>query len=243
MGSELERKEKPVIALTCMEVGDKNKINRAYIKVIEKYGGIPLLIPSLEKMELAGVLLERISGLMLTGGVDVDPYYFGEEPLPGQRNIEPYRDKLEISLVERALKHNMPILGICRGMQVLNIGAGGDIYQDIHSQLETTLKHEQKAPGYYPTHSLETNPGTILHEITGSNSFRVNSFHHQAVRRLARGFVASGFASDGLVEAIESEEHDFVLAFQYHPELMCPGHRESEEIFRAFVSACFKYFS
>lgn len=228
----------PLIALSCREDGDKNRINLAYSRAVENLGGVPVLLPSLLSVDAKKAIVGKISGLILTGGVDVDPYYFGEEPIRHQGEIEPGRDKMEMFITKKALDKNLPVLGICRGMQVLNIAAGGDIYQDIYSQLETSIKHDQKAPGCYPTHSIDILEETKLHRITGKRNLRVNSFHHQAVNNIAPGFVASAYSADGIVEGIESEKYKFALAVQWHPELMCPGHVESEKVFGTFVESC-----
>ncbi|UMZ75005.1 gamma-glutamyl-gamma-aminobutyrate hydrolase family protein [Natranaerofaba carboxydovora] len=226
-----------LVGLTCREENDKNRISLNYTKVIEKLGLVPILIPSLSSMDAKKGLLKHLSGLILTGGVDVDPVYFGEEPLLGQGEIEPLRDKLEIFLTRKALDKNLPLLGICRGMQVLNIAAGGDIYQDIYSQLDNTLKHEQIAPGRHPTHGIDIQEDTKLYQITGKKNIRVNSFHHQAIRNIAPGFVESAKSPDGIVEGMESTMHSFALAVQWHPELLWEVQVESNNVFNAFVEA------
>lgn len=166
------------------------------------------------------VLAEYVRGIVLSGGGDVDPFFYGEEPHPDSRRICPKRDVFEIALSRFALSANIPILGVCRGIQVLNIAAGGDIYQDIYSQLpgNQLIKHCQEAPQWYPTHGINIEAGTMLSSVMGGNKLRVNSYHHQAVRNVAPDFIVSACSEDGIIEAIESTEHHYALGLQCHPE-------------------------
>jgi len=168
--------------------------------------------------------------------VDVDPEYFGEQPA-GTREITPERDLFEISLVRKFLAVDKPILGICRGVQVINIAAKGSIYQDIEGQIEGAIKHIQEAPKWHPTHTIVIEPGTKLGKIYRGLETRVNSFHHQATKDLAPGFCVSARALDGVVEAIESKAHRFVVGVQWHPEQMIFNDLSSLRLFKAFVDA------
>lgn len=231
------------IGVTCVYNENLNigRLNFDYIRAIEKAGGVPVPVFILKEESILP-LLKIIKGLLLTGGGDVDPYYFGEEPFVGQGEISPLRDRIEIKLTKAALKRNIPLLGICRGAQVLNIAAGGSIYQDIHlNRLEkgVPLEHMQKAPRYHPFHDINIVEGTLLSRILkGKGKIRVNSFHHQAIKKVAAGFRVNALASDGIIEGVESGAHFFALGIQWHPEALAlkefPG---GQEIFNAFLQA------
>lgn len=207
-----------------------------YVRAVEKAGGLPVLLPLSADQEVWEGLLDRIAGLLLPGGVDLDPLYWGEEPLPGAGEIHPDRDRMEIFLTRAALERDMPLLGICRGCQVLAVAAGGSLFQDLGSQVKGSLKHDQQAPVWYPTHSARLHPGTRLAELLGSE-IRVNSFHHQSVKNPPRDFFASAKAPDGVIEGIESLAHRFALGVQWHPECMWDQDFNYDALFSAFVTA------
>jgi putative glutamine amidotransferase len=192
-----------------------------YVEAVKAVGGIPFLLPSVNDDGIVKAFLERVDCLVLSGGCDIDPQYFGEQPLPGLGDVDPLRDEFEFRLVSQALERKVPILGICRGMQVLVAATGGSLYQDIEFQVDKPLQHRQKAPSWAGTHRIDVLEGTRLCSILGCNQIRVNSFHHQAVSETGPCFIVSATSSDGVVEAIESRESDvFVLGVQWHPELM-----------------------
>lgn len=215
-------------------------INQDNILSIIEAHGVPFVLPNISDVAAIDRMAETIDGLLLTGGGDIDPTLFGEEPKPNLGGICPIRDQFEILLITRLLKMNKPILGICRGCQILNIAMGGDMYQDIYSQIPTELlQHQQQAPRWHASHFVAVEQGSLLHEITQSLKFKVNSYHHQAVRKVAMGFEISAKSSDGVIEAIESKEHRFVLGVQWHPENMTKKEEVySREIFKAFIEAC-----
>lgn len=229
----------PVIGITCAwdEEAGRYFLGRFYTAAVEAAGGLPLLLPYPLPDSGMDRLLDLVDGLLLSGGGDVDPVYFGEEPVPGCGKITPERDDFELALTRRALSAGLPVLGICRGAQVLNIAAGGDIYQDIVTQVPGCLKHSQKAPRWCATHGIMVEGGTRLARILGSGSLRVNSFHHQAIRRPAPGFVVSARAKDGIIEAIESIGPAFALGVQWHPEAMWERNKGSLALFTALVEA------
>ena len=233
---------RPRIGITCGIAGERDPLalDRDYVDAVAQAGGTPLVIPPGLPEEALGEILEGLDGLLLSGGPDVDPAHFGEEPLPGMGRIDPARDAAELFLARLGLEAGMPILGICRGAQVLNIAAGGDIFQDLPSQVEGVLKHvQQPTPMSYPTHGIRIEPGSLLALATGRESLRVNTWHHQAVRRAAPGFAVSATAPDGVVEAVEKPGAPFVLGLQFHPESMAKGGSpEATLLFEAFVRAC-----
>lgn len=229
-----------VIGITCMQDGENKRVwlHRRYCRAVEAAGGVPVLLPPLRPGPAVGRVAAAVDGLILAGGGDIDPRFFGEEPLPETGRIEPERDLFEISLVRRALAAGMPLLGICRGMQVLNVACKGDLYQDI-SLIGggRRFKHRQTAPRWYPTHEIHINPETLLFGITGQRRLRVNSFHHQAVRRLGTGLRAAARARDGVVEAVEHKEAAFALGVQFHPEAMWTRYPVFLRLFEALNQA------
>ncbi|HHX94923.1 MAG TPA: gamma-glutamyl-gamma-aminobutyrate hydrolase family protein [Clostridia bacterium] len=228
----------PVIGITCHHDYSSNKltVSKGYIHAVERCGGLPLLLPDVVSTDNVLGHCAVIDGLVLAGGVDVDPKFFGEQPT-GTGEITPERDSYEITLVREFLTKDKPVLAICRGLQVLNICAGGDIYQDVNSQIERVIKHMQQAPKWYPTHNVSLKRGSKLQKIMGKFSTYVNSFHHQAPRRIAPGFEATAWAEDGIIEAIESTNHSFVLGVQWHPEQMFFQSSDQQALLRAFIRA------
>lgn len=213
-------------------------VSRDYIRAIEEAGGLPIVIPVYRDRDLSARYLRLMDGLLLAGGVDLSPHFFGEEPHPRLGSIDIERDEVEMELTRLALELDLPILAICRGIQVLNVAAGGTLYQDISQLDRDVLKHRQSAVGWYGSHSIEIVEGTLLHRIVGKRHMRVNSSHHQAVKDPAEGFRISARAPDGVVEAIESQRHRFILGVQFHPEKMWERSPEAAALFKAFVAAC-----
>ncbi len=231
---------KPLIGITCNFIPKKleHTLAQAYAHAIESAGGVPLLVPLLEEAGRQRIL-EVVHGLLLSGGGDIGSFFFGEEPLPGQGQVYPALDRHEIKLARQALKGKLPLLGICRGMQVINVAAGGTLYQDLYEQEAGCLQHFQNMPGKYPVHTVWISSNSRLFAVNRSARVQVNSFHHQAVRTPAPGSLVSGAALDGVVEALEMQEHPFALGVQWHPERM--DNVASRELFREFVKAAAFY--
>lgn len=209
----------------------------ACAEAVQAAGGVPVLFPpGVEESDLAR-LLDRSDGLLLIGGPDPDPRLFGQEPIPGNGRISPGRDRLEIALITAAIERNMPILGLCRGMQMINVALGGDIYQDLPSQFPGALKHVQEAPRWYPTHGVRFAEGSRLAGIFQAREAAVNSYHHQAVRRLAPGIKATAHAPDGVVEGIERDGEPWVVGVQWHAEDMAVRDAGNHALFLALVNA------
>ncbi|MCL4424676.1 MAG: gamma-glutamyl-gamma-aminobutyrate hydrolase family protein [Firmicutes bacterium] len=229
----------PVIGITSnfdLE-NHRSTVSSDYTRAVESAGGIPLLIPVLDNPGRVGALLDRLDGLILTGGVDVDPSHFGEEPRPKLGRVSPERDRIEIPLARAALEKRLPLLGVCRGIQLLNIAAGGAVFQDIYSQVKDPLKHNQEAPRWYPSHEVKLDQAALVGKIHGVKALRVNSFHHQAVSRVAPGFVVSAWAGDGVIEGIERPGDPFTVGVQWHPEGMWEKEPRYLAIFTALVEA------
>jgi len=229
-------KERPVIGLTCGHSADGAlTLHANYLEAVRECGGLPLIV-SPACGDMVHRLVELLDGLLLTGGPDLDPLYYGEEPLPGLEEVSPSRDEMEIGLVREFLKRHKPVLGICRGCQVMNVAAGGSLYQDIATQVPGCIKHRQSAPRWYPTHTVHLKETSSLAAILGRVALRINSRHHQAVARLGEGFEAVARAPDGVIEAIELTGTGFGIGVQWHPEDMFPE-ETARSLFEAFIAA------
>ncbi|UOF92170.1 gamma-glutamyl-gamma-aminobutyrate hydrolase family protein [Fodinisporobacter ferrooxydans] len=211
-------------------------VGEGYTKGIYAAGGMPVVIPYTDEEELLDKWVNRLDGLLLTGGEDVDPAYFHESAVNGLGEVSPDRDRLEVYLARRLLQLNKPIFGICRGIQVLNVIAGGSLYQDLPRQTKA-MQHSQKAPRAHLAHDVDITSGSKLHQLLGTQTIRVNTFHHQAVKQVAPGFLISAKASDGIVEGIESRNHAFVLGVQWHPENLWEKYAVFHRLFAGFVEA------
>lgn len=230
----------PIIAITCerFEEGRVEGAPVAYAAAVAAAGGTPVLLP-VQDMERLHPLIEHIHGLLLPGGYDLDPLFFGQEPRPGLGRVTPERDAFELALVQIFTSLGRPILGICRGLQLLAVARGGSLHQDIASERRGALKHRQEAPRWWGSHGVRLVPGTRLAAILGVEALRVNSFHHQAVEEpLPAPLVVGARAPDGVVEAFEDPSHPFFLAVQWHPEEMAERDPWSRRLFEAFVAAC-----
>jgi putative glutamine amidotransferase len=229
---------KPTIGITT-SIDEKGRftLRPEYARAIEKAGGLPLLLPPSDPMDVAS-FLDRVDGLLLSGGSDIDPAIFGETPHDTSEWVRE-RDDFELALTSEALRWDMPVLAICRGQQVLNVAQGGTLVQDIPSQLPDAGPHYPKdVPRWQTAHEVEVLPGTQLQGILGCAALAVNSFHHQAVRELGRDLRLSARGRDGVVEGIESTRHRFAIGVQWHPEAMWNREPDHQELFRAFVEAC-----
>ena len=230
---------RPIIGLTSRYTIDKKRYNLpdAYAKAIQRNGGTPVILPPLFDID-QDQLLGLVDGILFTGGTDVDPILYGEQPIPKQGLIDPLRDEVEISMAKKALSGNKPVLGICRGLQVLNVAGGGTLYQDIPSQIKDAQKHRQEAQAYYGTHHVELLEGSRAHQIFGSTKVISNSFHHQACKNPAPGFKPTGWAYDGVVEVLEIDSPIWMMCIQWHPEHM--DNAVMNKLFKSFVDACKK---
>ena len=212
-------KASPVIGLTGNFRDSDCTLAEGYYQSILKAGGTPLIIPCHDDTDALVNTLEHLDGILLTGGADINPLYIGEEPIKELHGINPRRDRQELLLTRLAADRQIPILGICRGIQTMNAAFGGPLYQDIHSQMEgTRIKHDQDLERSYASHTVSIEKDTLLHELFDADTIAVNSFHHQAVKEAAPGFRVCARATDGVIEAMESTEHKSMLGVQWHPE-------------------------
>lgn len=225
---------RPIIGITGNFIEDDGitGVGKYYLKAVFNAGGIGIILPPAADELIVNSYINICHGFVFSGGGDVDPFYWGEEPSPAVRKINPLRDRFELMLARKVLGGIKPVLGICRGCQVLNIAAGGSLRQDI----STFLSHEQDAPRNYPFHEIFILKGSILHKILGAERIRVNSFHHQAVYKPGINMRISARAADGTAEAVESQNHPFVVGVQWHPE--CMEDEYSFYLFRSFINAC-----
>ncbi len=231
---------KPLIGITCHnDLEYEYMLNHSYVQAITDAGGVPLLLAMGLENEVE-LLADRLDGLLLSGGFDINPFSYGEEPHNKLGEISPGRDDNELKLVRAFLVADKPVLGICRGHQILNVAQGGSMYQDIYSQQEgEILQHIQNARRDHLSQRVKLSDDSKLAEILGSSSVLVNSFHHQAVKDVGASLVVCGVTSDHIIEAIESVTHKFVIGVQWHPEhTACSGDMPSKKIFNAFVKAC-----
>jgi putative glutamine amidotransferase len=213
-------------------------VNSAYLHAVQQAGGVPVALPpqlsSASMRQLAG----ELHGLLLTGGGDMDPALFGETPHATLYDVAPSRDTLETSVLHVALDRGLPVLAVCRGLQVLNVALGGSLHQDVGTDPGTQMPHSQKEPRDQPTHKVKLTPGCRLAETLGADELEVNSMHHQAIKRLGRGLTAVAWAPDQIVEGAEiADPSRFVLGVQWHPEELV-GHSEpARRLFAALVAA------
>ena len=209
----------PIIGLTGNFRDSDCTLAEGYYQSILKAGGTPFIIPSYDDIHALINTLDHLDGLLLTGGADINPLYLGEEPIKELHSINPRRDRQELLLTKLAADRQIPILGICRGIQTMNAAFGGTLYQDIHMQMEgTRIKHDQDLERSYASHTVAIEPDSLLHQLFGTDTIAVNSFHHQAVKEVATGFRVCARSIDGVIEAMESTEYKSMLGVQWHPE-------------------------
>lgn len=216
----------------------KAYVSDGYIASIARAKGIPFMMPICIDEEIIEGMVRSVDGVIISGGVDVHPFKYNEEPHPHIGTISKERDDLDFNVMKYALKMNKPILGICRGIQVINVYFGGTLIQDIPSERNTNIKHSQSAPSYVPTHKVNISKDSLIYNILGEKN-EVNSFHHQSVGTLAKDFKVSATASDDIIEAMEYKGKEaFILGIQWHPELLSSRVVSMQNVFDMFVEIC-----
>ena len=236
--------KKPVIGISGSLIIDdagsfagykRSYVNNDYILSVIRNGGIPFIIPFNENEEVIKAQMEMIDGLLLSGGQDVAPKNYGEEPTPKLGDIFPERDDFEYGLLKSALEAKKPVLGICRGSQIINTYFNGSLYQDLSYIGKDVLKHNQVNSPSMVTHSVTIDKSSKLFDIFGEEKIRVNSFHHQAVKKVGEGLVMAAKAPDGIVEAIEKTDYPFLVAVQWHPEMLQNSVDMMNKLFLRFI--------
>ena len=222
----LHAKRPPLIGISVTRMANGGSgVGATYINAVLKAGGAPVLIPAVTDAATLRHIVASLDGLVMTGGEDINPLWYGEQPNQLLGEVDPLRDVYDLKLAKLATDHNIPLLGICRGAQLINTAFGGTLYQDIPSQRggPQLIKHRQQMPGEYPSHAASVLPGSQLAAIIGEGPQAVNSFHHQAVKTVAPGFRAVAYSPDSIVEAIEAWPNRPILAVQWHPEILTAG--------------------
>jgi putative glutamine amidotransferase len=232
--------EAPAPGEVSRPLGEYVRADLDYVEGVSEAGGVPIVLPPVGGARNAEALVGAMDGLLLSGGSDLDPKYYGEAWIPEMGTTLPERDEFEMALVGAALRRGIPIFGICRGLQVLNVALGGTLYQDIAAQLGAEAsQHRQTALKWQPAHEVEVREGSWVGEAMGETGVKVNSYHHQAVKDLAESLVVSAASSDGIIEAVESRDfaEQWVFGVQWHAEAMRRVGAEHRNLFAALVSA------
>jgi putative glutamine amidotransferase len=233
---------RPLIGVTGNVAKENARLNISgnYMEGLYACGAFPVLLPVTGDGDMWLQAVQELDGFLFSGGVDIDARYFGEETLQCCGEISPARDKMELDLLKAVLPSQKPVLGICRGLQLMNIGLGGTIYQDINAQnaQPIPMQHRQNMPEHLPSHDVLIEEGSLLHRIVKTTRLPVNSLHHQAVKSCGPGLCVVAKASTGLTEALEKKDHPFFLGVQWHPEMMWPYTAQAKAILQSFVDAC-----
>ncbi len=220
---------------------NQSRVSVDYSNAVERAGGLPFLIPILKYADdnVIDEIISRVDGIIFTGGSDIDSSFYGIENIDedvGIMKSNKTRDEFEFRLLKSAIKLNKPILGICRGIQLLNVYFGGTLYKDINSEYETDINHLGPLDcKYKKNHEIEIDKNSKLYEIYNKNKIQVNSFHHQGIKKVAKQFKVIAKATDNIVEAIEYEGNNFILGLQFHPEMMFENDEEQLSVFKYFI--------
>ncbi len=227
---------RPIIGLlTEIDNECMTKVQHAYVSAIERSGGVPLVLPYVRDDEIKARYVELCDGFFFTGGVDVDPVHYGEEKSEFCGEIQPSRDEFEFSFLKKAFASNKPILAVCRGAQLVNVALGGTLYQDIPSELDTRILHQQTEEKFSPSHSVNVVAGTPLYELVGKKRMIANSFHHQAIKTIGTGLLPMAYADDRIIEAVYYTGHRYLRAYQWHPERLCGMDENNKKILDEFI--------
>lgn len=218
---------------------EKTFVNSPYINAVLKAGGVPIIIPVNTDEADIQEQIKLCSGIIVSGGIDINPLLYNEEPLNGMGTFHPDVDEFDILAIKIANNLDKPILAICRGIQIMNVAFGGSLYQDISHVKGSYINHSQSSKKYVGTHTIKVLEESILWDILGQTSI-VNSYHHQCVKEVAHNFRATAYSKDGIIEAIEMIGDKFVIGVQWHPELMIDYDSKMMYLFKKFIERCKK---
>lgn len=241
--------KKPVIGISSSIITDQGGmfpgykrayVNKDYVDAVLSSGGCPVILPFISDKETLRQQVSMLDGLILSGGQDIFPLNYNEEPEQKIGEVFPERDEYEFTLLEETKKTGNPILGICRGFQLINVFEGGSLYQDLSYRDENTLKHSQGHSPELKTHSVSIKKGTLLEDIFQTEKLMVNSFHHQIIKQVPEHLTVSARAADGVIEAIEDRNYGFYLAVQWHPEMLYKKHDDIKQLFNRLIKAAKK---
>ncbi|UCE66988.1 MAG: gamma-glutamyl-gamma-aminobutyrate hydrolase family protein [Candidatus Zixiibacteriota bacterium] len=212
-------------------------LKRDYHQAVINAGGIPILLANTSEISIINDYVESIDGLLVSGGEDLHPKYFGRKPHKSITLSAPERDEFEIKIIKRALNKDIPVFGICRGFQVMNIALGGTIFQDLSCAPFGTIKHADPKEAGDVYHRIKIEKSTLLYEIIGARSIEVNSSHHQIIDKIGKKLKVTAYSSDGVIEGFEGPDFKFLLAVQWHPE-MIPKRFHSKRLFKVLIETC-----
>jgi gamma-glutamyl-gamma-aminobutyrate hydrolase PuuD len=225
-GQAARRAEVQAVAASC---------NMQYVRSVVKAGGAPVVLPCVTDREAIQAAVAAADGVLLTDGGNVISHAYGEEPHPASKFQDPARDEMELELVRQALERELPILGVCRGSQLLNVAFGGSLIQDVPSQVRGAIQHYSKALEAILLHQIEIEPGSLLAQVMGMTSLAVNSYHHQAVKEAGSGLRINCRARDGVIEGVEAADGRPILGVQFHPEELTEPYPEFLRLFSWLV--------
>jgi len=246
-GAQAPRGSNPVIGITCslqrFPTHDRHDseyfyLYEPYVAAVHEAGGIPIIIPIGLESRYPARVFELLNGLVISGGGDIDPNRYGDILTTTLKMVEPKKDQTEIDLFNLAFNKNIPVFGICRGAQLMNVALDGTLYQDVTGQVRMALNHDPDFPHEEPSHEVRIERDSKLYKALGESSIWVNSWHHQAMKLHGKGLLVSARASDGVIEAIEHPNKKWVIGVQWHPELMWQSDKIQAKLFKTFVDAC-----
>jgi putative glutamine amidotransferase len=231
------KEKKPIIGITADYCSEKAGyvLAKEYVQAVAAGGGIPLILPPVNDYAVSAVI-ERLDGVLISGGdFDLNPELYGESRHVQLGKLKPYRTDYEMRLLHEALARDIPLLGICGGLQLMNVALGGSLYQHLPAQTNSHIKHEQKGKSTASAHSISLAPKSILYNIINASEVMVNSTHHQAVKQAGQGLKAVAWAPDGIIEAVEAPDYRFVLGVQWHPEALINQQDIWKKLFEVFI--------
>jgi putative glutamine amidotransferase len=234
-------KTKPIIGILAeVEEGElANRVSGSYIRAVEQAGGVPILLPYVMQDDVLEHFVELADGFLFTGGVDVEPRRYGEETKATCGAIQYHRDELELGIFSKVFAAQKPIMAICRGIQLVNVALGGTLYQDVPTEVQTTVLHRQTQPKTQPSHAVNVTQNTPLYTLVGGKTrIAANSFHHQAIKALGEGLAVMATADDGMIEAVFGTGDRYLRAYQWHPERLIDIDGDNRLLFDDFIKAC-----